>query len=171
MDKEQNRVYKKDLIERITNRLVERGALKTTYARKHTFYISDKDGNTAEFVVHIPAGKLQFVRDDVENMLEAFQDVVEDALRNGESVYMRNFMCLHPHYRRPRTTIHPKTKKRVPVPGVWVPKLDAYDRLRTAVKFYQLSLENPSNFDDIDISEFDDMDDVVLEEEGGADGS
>ena len=160
------RIYKKELVELITNRLIEREAYKTTYARKDTFYVSDKEGNMAEFVVRRPGSQLQFVREDVDNMIEAFMDVVEDILREGNAVYLRNFACLYPHYRKPRTAIHPQTKKRVPVPGIWVPKLDAYNRLRTATKLYQLSLENPSNFDDIDISEYEDIEDEFDEEEG-----
>lgn len=166
-----DKVYKKELVERVTNKLVENKAFKTTYARKDSFFVSDKEGNVAEFVVRRPGSKLQFVREDVDNMLVALMDVVEEALRNGEAIYLHHFATLYPHYRQPRSAIHPATKKRVPVPGVWVPKLDAFGRLRTATKLYQLSLENSSKFDDIDISEFEDIEDEVYEEEGETDGT
>lgn len=167
------RVYKKELVERVANRLIDNEAYKTTHPRRDTFYVSDKEGNKAEFVVHRPGSKLQFNREDVSNMLDALMDVIEEAMQHGEAIYLHQFASLYPHYRQPRSAIHPMTKKRVPVPGVWVPKLDPFSRLRTATKLYQLSLENHANFEDIDISEYEDEyeDEELYDEEGDCDGS
>lgn len=159
-------MQRKELIDRVTTRLVELGKTKPTRATRNVFYISDQDGNQSEFVIKKKGRNLQYTQGDVAAMFDAMISVIEDAMRRGEDVDIRGFGRLYPHRRAARSSIHPKTKKRVPVPETYVPKFSFYGKLDACAKLYGKSLSDPTGIEDIDNPDLL-IDDEELEEYDG----
>ena len=77
---------KRELAMSIASKLREQGARKAVSFPKHTFRISDSDGNQKDFVVKRNDTSVLYTVDDVNTVLGGLIEVIHDALREGEPV-------------------------------------------------------------------------------------
>lgn len=142
---------KKDLSRRVASVMRENDVRKPVTFRKKIFHISDDEGNSSDFIMKSTSKGVLFTNDDVEAMLDACIQVVEDALAQGEEVSVRGFGSLGLHYRKARKTRHPETGEIVDVPGRYSPKFQMGTDLKTCAKLYELSLGEDAIPSDIEL--------------------
>lgn len=148
---------KKELAERVTGILRDNNIKKPIRTQKHTFHITDDDGNTADFVVKNQDKKVIYTRDDVSVVIDTCLAVIEDSLKHGEELNIRGFGVLGLHKRAPRRAKIPGTEDWCEVEGRYVPKFYLGNDLRMAARIYELSLdEKYANMDDADLEDGDD---------------
>lgn len=141
----------REFVDAIAIRLNEQGATKPAPSTRNIFYITDEDGNQSQFAVTKKGKDLRYTRKDVQNFLEAAMTVVEDCMRRGEEVYLKDFCRLYIHRRAERTVRHPSTGRISIVPVHYVPKFDAFSRIKRNSNIYEKMVKDPDwNGDDIE---------------------
>ena len=133
---------RKELVRRIASVLRDNNIRKPISAQKQVFHISDDEGNTSDFTVKKSDRSVLFTYDDIESILDACIAVIEDALKQGDTINIRGFGSLALHYRKARTTKHPETGEEVPVPGRYVPKFTSGKNLRICAKIFEMGLND-----------------------------
>ena len=88
--------------------LRERDERKPMRADKHKFTITDEIGNKAEFNIQTKDTEILYTQKDVEAILEACLEVIENSIRRGESVCIRGFGIWKLHYRAARFCVCPR---------------------------------------------------------------
>ena len=138
-----------EFVDAITIRLKEKGATKTAPSTRNVFFITDEDGNQSQFSVTKKGREMRYNQSDVAKIIEAAMTVVEDCMRRGEELYLRNFCRLYIHRRAERTVRHPATGQISIVPVHYVPKFDAFSRIKRNSNIYEKKLKNPDwNYED-----------------------
>ncbi len=79
------------------------------------------------------AGKTGFTKKDADKFLTAFQDVVVEALKNGESVNLVGFGVFKVVERPAREARNPRTGERISIPARRVPQFKAGKGLKESV--------------------------------------
>ena len=130
-----------ELVKRIATYLHSNNIRKPVHAKRHTFHISDDEGNHKDFHVHQTDKTVMFTMDDINAVLDGYLTVVEDALKHGETVTIRNFGTFGLHYRAPRKARHPDTGELIDVPEQYVPKFSFANGLKMAARSYKLLLQ------------------------------
>lgn len=153
---------KKDLISAIDNLLRRTNTKKPISIPKRVFHISDDDGNHKDFIVRHTDKSVIYTADDINAILNACMEVIVDAIRRGESVYIHGFGELTLHKRAARRTVHPKTGEDVEVKERYVPKFLFGKDLRLAAKLYELSLSEKQTSDSLSDYE-DNIDDTEVD--------
>jgi DNA-binding protein HU-beta len=87
----------------------------------------------ADFVDRL-AAKSGLTKKDAAGVVDAFVDVVTEALKKGEEVQFTGFGKFYVQKRQARQGINPQTKKTITIPASKVPKFTAGLALKTAVK-------------------------------------
>ncbi len=87
----------------------------------------------AEFVDRL-AAKSGLTKKDAATVVDAFVDVVTDALKKGEDVQFTGFGKFYVQEREARQGINPQTKAKIDIPASKVPKFSAGLALKSAVK-------------------------------------
>ena len=100
---------KKEFISRVTEALRENDLRKPVSVRKHTFHITDDEGNTADFNIRQQEKSVLYTTEDTANIIDACLAVILDAIRKGEEVNIKGFGCLGLHYRAARRTKEPNS--------------------------------------------------------------
>ena len=129
---------KREIVEHITKKLKITGMIKPITIPRHTFTISDKDGNDCEFHVRRVDKSVNYTQDDVVAIMDAFVTTAEDILRIGGKMELRGFGVLEPHYRAARKTKDPYYGKECEVEARYVPKFTPGKSLKLAVKLWEL---------------------------------
>lgn len=148
---------KKELAGRVTDYLRANEIRKPISIKKHTFHVSDDDGNSADFVVKRRDKTVIYTVDDTNNIIDACLEVIADALKRGEEINIRGFGVLGLTYRAARRTKQPGTDDWYDVEARHVPKFTFGTDLRLAARVYDLSLQG----------KYDYMDDDLLDDEDG----
>lgn len=138
---------KKDLVKNITASMREKDIRKPVSMPKQVLHISDDEGNQKDFTVRKTEKSVIFTNDDVEAVINTFIEIVQDAIKNGETVSLHGFGTFGLKYRKPRKTKQVGTNEWVDVAARYVPKFTFGNELRRCAKIYELSLS-----DKIDIS-------------------
>lgn len=138
-------MHKPDLIRAVSKRLEAENRRKPVIVQKHRFYISDQEGNKAQFVIKRKGKSYSFTQKDIEMILDAILDSVEDALRSGDSVNLIGFGSLVLHKRAARRTKKPGTEEWVEVEERLIPKFNFGNRLRMAARDAELILKDKAN--------------------------
>lgn len=138
---------KKELTEIVANQLRERDIRKAVAAKRHTFHITDDNGNTADFVVKQRDKGVFYTQEDVGIVIDHCLDVIIDSLRRGEEINIRGFGTLGLHKRAPRRAKVPGTGEWVDVEGRYTPKFWFGNDLRMAARGYELSLNDKYDYD------------------------
>lgn len=133
-------MYKRELINRISNNLRENDIRKNIRFPQHVLHISDDEGNKKDFVIKKVDKGAIYTEKDIESILDACIAVIEDALKKGEEVSINGFGTLKLNYRPARWTIHPKTGENVDVRARYTPKFTFGKDLKMCAKIYELSL-------------------------------
>lgn len=131
---------KKEFISRVTDVLRENDVRKPVSVKKHTFHITDDDGNAADFHIKQHDKNVIYTTEDTANFVDACLAVILDSLKNGEEISFKGFGSLGLHYRAARRTKEPNTGEWCDVEARYVPKFSFGNDLRMAAKLYELSL-------------------------------
>lgn len=70
----------------------------------------------------------------MDNVLGAFQDVVADALKKGDSVQLVGFGTFEKRERGERKGVNPRTKEAITIPATTVPAFKAGKLFKEAVR-------------------------------------
>lgn len=137
---------KKEFISRVAEALRENDLRKPVSVRKHTFHITDDEGNSADFNIRQQEKSVLYTADDVANIVDASLAVILDAIRKGEEISVKGFGTLGLHYRAARRTKEPNSGEWCEVDARYVPKFAYGNDLRMAAKLYEVSLaEKPES--------------------------
>ena len=104
-------------------------ALKQTNTRKFVsipkqeFTITDDEGHSKKFAVKREDKEVLYTNTDVRNVVDMLIEVLLEAMRNGESVYLPKFGTICPHYREARRARIPNSRQWCDIPAKYVPKL------------------------------------------------
>jgi DNA-binding protein HU-beta len=85
-----------------------------------------------EFVDRV-AEKSGLTKKDAAAAVDAFLDLVTEALKRGESVSFVGFGKFSPQHRAARQGVNPRTGERVQIPSATVPKFSAGSHLKEAI--------------------------------------
>ena len=132
----------KQLVRLVTSVMREQNIRKEISYPKQVFHISDDEGNTKDFVVKKSDKSVIFTIDDIDAVINATVQVVEDLLKRGDYVSIRGFGSLALQYRKARKTKHPDTGLIVDVEARYIPKFTFGQNLRYCAKLYELSLKD-----------------------------
>lgn len=130
---------KKELSSRVTEVLRANNVRKPVSVKKHTFHITDEEGNTADFHIKQQDKNVIYTTDDTMNIIDACIAVIVDALKNGEEINIKGFGNLGLHYRAARRTKEPNTGEWCEIEARYVPKFSYGNDLRMAARLYELS--------------------------------
>ena len=87
----------------------------------------------AEFVDRL-AAKSGLTKKDAAGVVDAFVEVVSEALKKGDEVQFTGFGKFYCQARPARQGINPQTKAKITIPTSKVPKFSAGVALKSAVK-------------------------------------
>jgi DNA-binding protein HU-beta len=87
----------------------------------------------ADFVDKL-AAKSGLTKKDSAAVVDAFVDVITEALKKGEEVQFTGFGKFYVQKREARQGINPQTKAKIKIPATKVPKFSAGLALKSAVK-------------------------------------
>lgn len=137
---------KSAFIRAVCEKLKEDGKRKPITIPKHSFTISDDEGNTKVFYVKKRDKTMMYSIGDVEAILDACLETVKKAVSTGEEINFHGFGTMNVIKRAPRWTILP-TGERVDIAEHSVPKFTAAKDLRMAAKLYDLKIAEEEGFD------------------------
>lgn len=132
---------KKEFVSRVSETLRENNVRKPVSVKKHTFHITDDNGNSADFNIKQRDKSVLYTVDDVANIVDASLAVILDAIKNGEEISIKGFGSLGLHYRAARRTKEPNSGEWCEIEAHYVPKFSYGNDLRMAAKLYEVSLE------------------------------
>ncbi len=131
---------KRELIRRVTEALRENNMRKPISVKKHTFHITDEEGNAADFLIKQQNKSVLYTVDDTTSIIDACLAVIVDAIKNGEEVSIQGFGSLGLHYRAARRTKEPNSGEWCEIEARYVPKFAFGKDLRMAARIYEVSL-------------------------------
>jgi DNA-binding protein HU-beta len=130
------------MISRATAVLRENNARKPVSIPKQVFHISDDEGNSKDFPVKKIDKSVLYTTDDVEVMLDALIQVIEEALKNGESVAVHGFGKLSLAWRKEHTVKNVLDGKPVTIEGFYTPKFYVGNDLKRCAQIYEQKLKD-----------------------------
>lgn len=133
---------KKEFISRVAETLRENNMRKPVSVKKHTFHITDDEGNAADFNIKKRDKSVLYTIDDVSAIIDACLSVIFDTIRNGEEINIKGFGSLGLRYRAARRTKEPKSGEWCEVEARYVPKFAYGNDLRMAARLYEISLSD-----------------------------
>lgn len=139
---------KKELVSRVTETLRENNRRKPVSVKKHTFRITDDEGNSADFNIKQRNKDVLYTTEDTANIIDACLAVIVEAIKNGEEINIHGFGSLGLHYRAARKTKEPNSGEWCDVDARYVPKFSFGNDLRIAAKLYELSLSGAEGGDE-----------------------
>ncbi len=80
------------------------------------------------------ADKTELSKKDVAGVLDAMIDVITETLQKGDKVALTGFGIFQVSKRAARDGINPKTKEKIKIPAITVPKFKAGKSLKDAVR-------------------------------------
>lgn len=131
---------KKELSSRVAEVLRTNNLRKPVSIKKHTFHITDEEGNSADFHIKQQDKNVIYTVDDATNVIDACIAVITDALKNGEEISIKGFGTLGLHYRAARRTKEPISGEWCEIEARYVPKFAYGNDLRMAARLYELSI-------------------------------
>lgn len=141
---------RKEFVRRVASVMRENNIRKPISDQKQVFHISDNEGNVSDFIIKKSNKGVLFTVDDIDAILDAYISVVEEALKQGDSISIRGFGTLALHYRKARTTKHPDTGESIVIADHYVPKFTSGKDLRICAKIFEMNLNEPHyTYDDI----------------------
>ncbi len=155
---------KNELKTRIANTIRESGYRKLVKCPRHTFHISDDEGNEKDFVVRPSDREVSVTADDVGMVLEALYDVICDELQHGRPVSLFGFGAFTLRYSSPRKVPRFDGEGYYAYDGQYVPKFKPGEKICAAAKLFSKNLKEQS----VDVSALpynEEDDDSMLDEE------
>lgn len=131
---------KKEFASRVAEALRENNMRKPVSVKKHTFHITDDEGNSADFNIKQRDKAVLYTVDDASNVIDACLAVILDAIRKGEEINIKGFGCLGLHHRAARRTKEPNSGEWCEIEARYVPKFAYGNDLRMAARLYEVGL-------------------------------
>lgn len=131
---------KKEFASRVAEALRENNMRKPVSVKKHTFHITDDEGNSADFNIKQRDKAVLYTVDDATNVIDACLAVILDAIRKGEEINIKGFGCLGLHHRAARRTKEPNSGEWCEIEARYVPKFAYGNDLRMAARLYEVGL-------------------------------
>ena len=151
------KMNKRQLVSRVAEVMRINNIRKPVLLPKKVLHISDDDGNKKDFIVKSSDKNVLFTVDDIENVVDALIQVIEESLKVGEPVTVQGFGTLGLKYRKARETKQVGTDDWIDVEARYIPKFSFGNNLRMCAKLYELSLQDLKLNEPLPI--FDDGDD------------
>ena len=73
-------------------------------------------------------------KSEAQKFFDAFTEVVEDALKQGDTIQITGFGKFYVQQRDAREGINPQTKQKINIPASRVPKFTAGNALKNSLK-------------------------------------
>lgn len=89
---------------------------------------------TRDYLIEQMASKANLSKKDAEEALRAFTDIVTSALSKGDSLTLTGFGTFQVSTRGAREGINPRTREKLHIPAMKVPKFKAGKALKDAVR-------------------------------------
>lgn len=136
------KMNKRQLVSRVAEVMRINNVRKPVLLPKKVLHISDDDGNKKDFVVKSSDKNVLFTVDDIDNVVNAVIQVIEESLKIGEPVTVQGFGTLGLKYRKARATKQVGTDEWIDVEARYIPKFSFGNNLRMCAKLYELSLQD-----------------------------
>ncbi len=133
---------KKELVRRTASEMRQRELRKPVSLPKQVLHISDDEGNSKDFVVKKTDKTVIYTIEDVEAVIDTCLEVIEAAIRGGETVTVHGFGSLGLKYRKPRSLKHVATGERTVAEGRFVPHFLAGNNLKVDARIFETALED-----------------------------
>lgn len=131
-------MFRKELIKRIVTVMREKDIKKPVSMPRHVFHISDDEGNKKDFAVRKTEKNVVYTIEDVDAMLDAFIDVVKEALMDGDFISLKGFGTLELKLYKGHAMRHVGTGELVESEDRYLPKFTFGNDLRLCAKVYEL---------------------------------
>lgn len=128
-----------ELARAVASRMRNNNIKKSIKMPSQKFIISDGNGNEKEFAVKSSNQDILYTVEDVEAIINACINVIEDAIKSGQEISVSGFGILGLKLRKERNTFHPVTGEAVTIEEHFVPKFTAGVNLRMCAKIFELS--------------------------------
>ena len=139
-------MLKPELIKSVTDLLKEKNKRKPVSIPKQTFHITNDEGVTKTFHVQKNDRNILYTSEDTANILDAYFEVVSDAIKRGERITIKGFGTYDVHHRKERRTKNLWTGEDVIVADRYVPKFFPSKTLKMCAKVYELSLKENGTY-------------------------
>ena len=136
-----------EFIREVTSALRKKDVRKPVSIPKHVFHISDDDGNTRDFYVKKTDKNVIFTADDVEHVLDAAIEVINDMIKRGDELSIRGFGILGVKYRKAREVTNVGDGAKMIAEDRYVPKFLPGKDLKMAAMVYGLTMRERNNMD------------------------
>ena len=133
---------RKEMISRTAAVLRENGIRKPVSIPRQVFHISDDEGNTKDFSVKKTDRNVQYNMDDVEAVVTALIQVIEDALKDGDFVSVHGFGRLSLAWRKEHTVKNVLDGQPVTIEGYYTPKFYVGNDLKRCAQIYEQRLKD-----------------------------
>ena len=130
---------KKELAVRIADTLKENNQKKYVRCNKTTFYITDDNGNRAEFEINQNDRNVIYTIKDIQVIIDTALEVIENAVKNGESIKISDLGVIYMTLYKGRMFKRPDNGEVYELPPKYVPKFRFGKRLKLAAKIYNLN--------------------------------
>lgn len=81
--------------------------------------------------------KHSYTKKAATELVDDFTDIVLENLRNGNSVFLRNFGCFDLLERSARSCPNPQTGEKIDIPAHWIPRFYPGKQMKVAVKMWE----------------------------------
>lgn len=134
---------RRELISKTASFLREMGTRKLVPLPKQNFYISDDSGNSKKFTIRPIDRGVLYTTEDVECILDACMNVIEETLKTGEPISIRNYASLNLVYKPERYVIDINNREeKIKIPARFIPKFEFGKKLKMAAKAYTDSVKD-----------------------------
>lgn len=113
---------KEEIVSLVCEALKQADIRKPVSIPKQEFTIMDDEGQSRKFSIKRADKEVLYTVGDVKNIVDMFIEILIEAMKNGESVYLPKFGTICPHYREARRSRIPNTRKWCDIPAKYVPK-------------------------------------------------
>lgn len=155
---------KGELISQIAASLRDAEYRKSVKVPRHTFHISDDDGNTKDFVVQESDKQVMLTVDDVKQVVDTCFNIIVESLRRGEPVSVVGFGTFGLKFRAPRRVPSFSNDGFIDIEGHYIPTFRYGERMRAAGRIYEESLKDKTY--DASAMHYDEARDPSLHESG-----
>lgn len=114
---------KDEVVSLVREALEQTNTRKSVSIPKQEFTITDDEGQSKKFAIKRADKEVLYTNADVKNVIDMLIEVLLEAMRNGESVYLPKFGTICPHYREARRARIPNSRQWCDIPPKYVPKL------------------------------------------------
>lgn len=163
---------KRDFVVAVAEKVRASGAKKSVHLPKRTLTVTDDNGGHASLEFKPSDKEVMYTKGDVELVVSACLDVIEESMIKGEKIAIYGFGELYVRQTKPKRILI----REGPRAGEWVlsrtrfvPKFKIGNKLKTAAVLYGLSVNENANVKPPEGGVYDEECGAPDEESGGDD--